>query len=214
MTPNDLPPWEAGYEQTQRWLSAGVFEAIGDDLRMLWRLAEGRIPRRSFSIVGPCNPAPKVAPVGSDGAKRQRGSKGHMDVDTLGHLLALHVNPANEQDRAQVAQLAEQEQDVTDASAEGASVDQVDIAGRARQDAADHGMQLKVVKRPQAKKGFVRLPRRWVVERRFGWAARFRRLAQGYERLPGTLAGWHVLAFTILMLTRFVVLMVQRPNTL
>jgi transposase len=132
-----------------------------------------------------------------------------MGVDTLGHLLALHATPANEQDRAQVVQLAEQEQGVTDASAEGASEDQVDIDGRARQDAVDHGTQLKVVKRPQAKKGFVRLPRRWVVERRFGWAARFRRLAQGYERLPGTLAGWHVLAFTILMLTRFVVLMVQ-----
>ena len=132
-----------------------------------------------------------------------------MAVDTLGHLLALHVTPANEQDRAQVAQLAEQEQDVTDASAEVASVDQGDIGDRAKQDAADHGMQLEVVKRPQAKKGFVRLPRRWVVERRFGWAARFRRLAQGYERLPGTLAGWHVLAFTILMLTRFVALMVQ-----
>ena len=70
-------------------------------------------------------------------------------------------------------------------------------------------MQLEVVKRPQAKNGFVRLPRRWVVERSFGWASRFRRLARGYERLPGTLAGWHVLAFTILMLTRFVGLMVQ-----
>jgi transposase len=97
-----------------------------------------------------------------------------MGVDTLGHLLALHVTPANEQDRAQVAQLDEQEQDVTDASAEGASVDQGDTGGRARQDAADHGMQLKVVKRPQAKKGFVRLPRHWMVERRFGWAAHFR----------------------------------------
>ena len=132
-----------------------------------------------------------------------------MAVDTLGHLLALHVTPANEQDRAQVAQLAEQEQDVTDASVEVASVDQGDIGDRARQDAADHGMQLEVVKRPQAKKGFLRLLRRWVVERSFGWAARFRRLARGYERLPGTLAGWHVLAFTILMLTRFVALMVQ-----
>jgi transposase len=132
-----------------------------------------------------------------------------MAVGILGHLLALQVTSANEQDRAQVAQLAEQEQDVTDASVEIASVDQGDTGDRARQDAADHGMQLEVVKRPHAKKGFVRLPRRWVVERSFVWAARFRRLARGYERLPGTLAGWHVLAFTILMLTRFVALMVQ-----
>jgi transposase len=132
-----------------------------------------------------------------------------MAVGILGHLLALQVTSANEQDRAQVAQLAEQEQDVTDASVEIASVDQGDTGDRARQDAADHGMQLEVVKRSHAKKGFAWLPRRWVVERSFVWAARFRRLARGYERLPGTLAGWHVLAFTILMLTRFVALMVQ-----
>jgi hypothetical protein len=100
-----------------------VFEAIGDDLRMLWRLAEGRIPRRSCSSVGPCNLAPKVAPTRAPmGAKANRGSIGHMAVDTLGHLLALHVIPANEQDRAQVAQLAEQEQDVTDTSVEVAAV--------------------------------------------------------------------------------------------
>jgi transposase len=132
-----------------------------------------------------------------------------MAVDTLGHLLALHVTPANEQDRAQVAQLAEQEQDVTDTSVEVAAVGQGDTGARARQDAADQRMRLEVVKRPQAKKVFVRLPRRWVVERSFGWAARFHCLARGYERWPGMLAGWHVLAFSILMLTHFVALMVQ-----
>ena len=66
-----------------------------------------------------------------------------------------------------------------------------------------------MVKRPEAKHGFVLLPRRWVVERRFAWAARFRRLARDYERWPETLAGFHFLVFAILMLTRFVALMVQ-----
>jgi hypothetical protein len=88
-----------------------------------------------------------------------------MAVDTLGHLLVLHVTPSNEQDRVQVAQLAEQEQNVTDTSVEVASVDQGDTGARARQDAADQRMRLEVVKRPQAKKVFVRPPRRWVVER-------------------------------------------------
>ena len=68
-------------------------------------------------------------------------------------------------------------------------------------------MQLEVIKLPEAKKGFVLLPRRWVVERSFGWAARFRRLARDYERLPETLAGLHYLAFAILMLKNFVSLM-------
>jgi len=70
--------------------------------------------------------------------------------------------------------------------------------------AAEHGLQLEVVKLPEAKKGFVLLPRRWVVERSFGWMARFRRLARDYERLPETLKGLHFLAFAILMLTAFV----------
>jgi transposase len=66
-----------------------------------------------------------------------------------------------------------------------------------------------VVKLPEAKKGFVLLPRRWVIERSFGRVARFRRLARDYERLPATLAGFHFLAFVILLLKRFVELMVQ-----
>jgi transposase len=69
--------------------------------------------------------------------------------------------------------------------------------------AAAHGIQLAVVKLPQAKRGFVLLPRRWVVERSFGWAARFRRLARDYERLATSLAGLHWLAFACLMLRNF-----------
>jgi transposase len=54
----------------------------------------------------------------------------------------------------------------------------------------------------EAKRGFVLMPRRWVVERSFGWAARFRRLARDYERLGETLAGLHYVAFVFLMLHR------------
>lgn len=61
-----------------------------------------------------------------------------------------------------------------------------------------------MVKLPDAKKGFVLLPRRWVVERSFGWMARFRRLARDYERLPDTLKGLHFLAFALLLAHRFV----------
>ena len=127
----------------------------------------------------------------------------------MGHLLALHVTPANDQDRAQVARLAGQVQDVTEASVEVAFVDQGYTGDRPREDAAAHGMPLEVVKLPEAKHGFVLLPRRWVVERRVGWAARCRRLTRDYARLPGMLEGWHVLAFAILMLARFVAFMVQ-----
>jgi transposase len=105
--------------------------------------------------------------------------------------------------------LAEQVQRVTGASVAVAFVDQGYTGDQPAQAAAAHGLHLGVVKLPEAKHGFVLLPRRWVVERSFAWAARFRRLARDYERLPATLAGFHLLVFAILMLTRVAALMVQ-----
>ncbi len=146
---------------------------------------------------------------GYDGAKRKRGSKVHSAVDTLGQGLALQVTAANEQDRAQVQELVAQVQAVTDENVEIAFVAQGYTGEQPAQDAAAHGITLEVVKLPEAKKGFVLLPRRWVVERSFAWAARFRRLARDSERLPATVAGLHFLAFAILLMKRFVMLTVQ-----
>ncbi|HEU5199820.1 MAG TPA: transposase, partial [Ktedonobacterales bacterium] len=89
-------------------------------------------------------------------------------------------------------------------SVEVAFVDQGSTGDQPLEAAAEHGIRLEVVKLPEAKRGFVLLPRRWVVERSFAWTARFRRLARDYERLPQTLAGLHFLAFAILMLHRFI----------
>ncbi len=107
------------------------------------------------------------ARAGWDGAKRKKGAKVHLAVDTLGQLLAVQVTPANAQDRDQVA--------------------------------ADQGIDLAVVKLPHAKRGFVLLPRRWVIEWDFGWMSRFRRLARDQERLADVLTGFHLLDFTMLM---------------
>ena len=139
LIPHDLPPWEIVDQQTQRWLRAGVFEAIVHDLRELLRVAAGRKPQPMAAI---------------------------FDSRTL--------------------------QSTPESGA------------RAAQQAETHGIRLEVIKVEEAKRGFVLLPRRWVVERSFAWAARFRRLARDYERLPETLAGLHYLAFVILMLKRVV----------
>lgn len=120
-------------------------------------------------------------------------------MDTLGHLLALHVTPANEQDRDQVSVLAEAAQAVTGANIELGFVDQ-GYGKAAAADAAAYGIKLEVVKLPAARKGFVLLPRRWVVERSQAWLGRFRRLARDYERLDTALAGMHWLVACILML--------------
>jgi transposase len=144
------------------------------DLRVLLRLAQGRTAEPSAMILDSrtLQSSPESgARAGYDGHKRKKGSKLHLAVDTLGHLLALHVTPANEQDRAV---------------------------------AASHGIEWMVVKLPEAKRGFVLLPKRWVVERSFAWTTRFRRLVRDYERLPETLGGLHFVAFACLMLSRVV----------
>jgi transposase len=207
MMPNDLPPWYTVYQQTQRWINAGVFEDMVHDLRALLRLAKGRREQPTAAIFDSrtLQSTPESGErAGYDGHKRKRGSKTHIAVDTLGHLLALYVTPANEQDRAQVEELARQVQEATEQSVEVAFVDQGYTGDQPAQAAQGQGMQLEVIKLAEAKKGFVLLPRRWVVERSFGWVARFRRLARDYERLPETLAGLHFLAFAILMLKNFV----------
>jgi transposase len=206
LMPHDLPPWKVVYDQTQRWLKAGVFEALVHDLRALLRLAQGRNDQPSAAIFDSrtLQSSPESgARAGYDGHKRKKGSKVHLAVDTLGQLLTLYVTPANEQDRAQVEQLAQQVQAATGQSVELAYVDQGYTGQQPEQAAAEHGIRLEVVKLPEAKRGFVLLPRRWVVERSFAWATRFRRLARDYERLPQTLAGLHFLAFAVLMLKHF-----------
>jgi transposase len=201
--PHDLPPWEAVYQQTRRWIKAGVFEEMVHDLRVLLRLSEGRAPEPTAAILDSrtLRSTPQSGSRGGyDGAKRKKGSKVHAAVDTLGNLLALRVSPANEQDRGRVGELAEAVQEATGESVELAYVDQGYTGEKAAEEAEAFGMRLEVVRYEEAKRGFVLLPRRWVVERDFAWASRFRRLAKDYERLTATLAGLHFVAFACLFL--------------
>ena len=212
MIPHDFPPWHIVYEQTQRWLAAGVFDAIVHDLRAILRLAVGRDAQPSAAIFDSrtLQSTPESGGrAGFDGAKKRKGSKVHLAVDTLGYLLALHVTPANEQDRAQVAPLAAAVQAATGEHIELAFVDAGYTGTGPAEAAAAEGIALKVVKLDEVKHGFVLLPRRWVIERSIGWMARFRRLARDYERLEKTLAGLHFVAFAILMLSRLVRLVLQ-----
>jgi transposase len=201
--PHDLPPWAAVYQQARRWLHAGVFEQIAHDLRVLARLAAGRNAQPSGTIFDgrTLQSTPESGGrAGYDGAKKKKGSKVHAAVDTLGNLLALKVTPANEQERAQVSELAAKVQEVTGRTVQVAFVDQGYTGDDAARQAQEQGIRLEVVKHTEAKRGFVLLPRRWVVERSFGWLGRFRRLARDYERLTQTLAGWHWLAFLTILL--------------
>src|SRR5512145_627405 len=212
MMPNDLPPWHTVYQQARRWIAASVFEDMVHDLRALLRLAKGKKEQPSAAIFDgrTVQSTPESGErAGYDGYKRKKGSKINIAVDTLGLLLAAHVTPANEQERAQVKELAEAVQEATQQSVEVAFVDQGYTGDNPKNDAKEAGIELIVVKLPDAKKGFVLLPRRWVVERSFAWLARFRRLARDYERLSETLVGLHLIAFAMLLAKRFIDFMIQ-----
>ena len=205
MMPNHFPPWWTVYQQTRRWLAAGAFEAMVHDLRVLLRLGDERAPDPTAVILDArtLQSTPESGHrAGYDGHKKKKGSKLHMVVDTLGHLLTLKVTPASEQERAHVGELMAETQLVTDGSVELGFVDQGYTGDDAATASAEQGVVLEVIKLPDAKRGFVLLPRRWVVERSFAWLTRFRRLARDFERLPEVVAGLHFLAFACLMLSR------------
>ena len=168
LMPHDLPPWHTVYQQARRWVQAGVFEAVVHDLRRLLREVEGRAPEPRAAILDSrtLQSSPESgARAGYDGYKRRKGSKVHLAVDTLGHLLALLVTPADEQDRAEVAALVERVQAATGEMVEVGFADQGYTGAQPAAAAAEHGIRLEVVKLPAAKRGFVLLPKRWVVAR-------------------------------------------------
>ncbi len=212
--PTNFPPWAVVHQQTQRWLAAGVFEAMVHDLRALLREAEGRAADPTAVVLDARTLRSTLESgrrAGYDGHKRTKGSKLHAAVDTLGHLLALRVTPASAQERALVGDLADAVQAATGSTVELAYVDQGHTGEDPAEAAAERGNEPAVVRLPEATKGFVLVPRRWVVERSFAWATRFRRLAKDYERLPATVDGLHFVAFACLMLHKMMLLPIASP---
>lgn len=203
--PHDFPPAEVVRSQAQRWFEAGCFENAAHDLRILSRVQQNRKGEPTAVIIDSrtLQSTPESGSrAGFDGAKKRKGTKVHIAVDTLGHLLAVLTSPANEQDRAQVKDLCLEVQEATGATVEVAFVDQGYTGQDTARHAAEGGVELIVVKRQEATKGFILLPRRWVVERSFAWLSRFRRLGRDLERLSSTLVGFHFLAVCLLLTTK------------
>lgn len=164
--PNDLPPWTVVYQQTQRWIRAQCFEIMVEDLRMLLREFSGRKAQPTAMILDSrtLQSTPESgARAGYDGAKRRKGSKVHAAVDTLGHLLALHVTPADEQDRAQVGELAGRVQKITGEHVELAYVDQGDTGRRRKtpQPSTAFSWKWSNTPRPNAVSSFCHAARWW-----------------------------------------------------
>ncbi len=177
MLPYDLPPWPVVYQQMRRWLAADCFANIVHDLRVLPRRAADR-------------PAPPTAVI--------LDSRTLQSTPTSGARAGYDGSKRRKGSKVRGGRSGRPQD---------RHVDQGYTGGAATEAAQAQGIQLIVVKLPEAKRGFVLLPRRWVVERSFAWAARFRRLARDYERLAATLAGLRFLAFACLMLHQFTHLM-------
>jgi len=211
MLPTNFPPWAAVYQQTQRWIAAGCFEAMTHDLRVLIRWTEGRAdnPSAVFLDGRTVQSTPESGGhAGCDGYKRRKGAYRGRYVGTSA---CGPCSPANEQECAQVGVLAEAVQAATGEHIELAFVDDGYTGRTAADAAAVHGIALEVVKLSEAKHGFVLLPRRWVVERSFAWLARFRRIARDDERLPETVRGLHFIAIAGLMVHPYVTIVLNSP---
>lgn len=183
LLPHDLPSWKTVYHYFRRWSKEGLIEKLNTILRQEVRKCEGREPEPSAAIVD--SQSVKTTDIGGesgyDGGKKINGRKRHILVDTLGLLIAVVVHSAAVQDRDGVKELLLKVKKKlprlkliwADGGYTGKLVDWVQGVFK---------WILEIVKRPEDQKGFEVLPRRWVVERTFGWFGHYRRLSKDYER--------------------------------
>ncbi|WP_119726876.1 IS5 family transposase [Thermomonospora amylolytica] len=186
--PHDYPPWQTVYWYFAAWRDEGVFTELNGLLRRLVRATEGRSPEASACVLDAqsikTSANVPAAGQGTDAAKKIIGRKRNIATDTLGLLLAVLVTAASVQDSTAGTRLLNQ------VSPEHLAVRKAWVDGGYRPHFLDHaatlGIDAQVVPRDPAARGFTVLPRRWVVERTFGWLMHHRRLARDYEALPAT----------------------------
>jgi transposase len=206
MLPHDFPPWQTVYYHFARWSRRGVIQRVHDALREQVRAknARGRPVRTAAVDSQTSDSAGARQDVGYDGGKRIEGRKRHIVVDSLGMLLAVLITAAS----------------VTDAKAAGVMLGRLRPAdnpllkrlyadgayGRERfpdkVKAFNGGARLELIRRKKGKKGWQLLPKRWLVERTFGWLTRNRRLCRSYEHTAKSAESFVYLSMIRLMANR------------
>jgi len=207
MIPRDLLPWDAAYRWYAAWRADGTWDLIHDALRAQVRVADGRDPAPSAGVLDAQSilTGEGGQARGYDAGKRTRGRKRHIVTDTLGLLLVVMVTSASVQDRhggkAILQLLAARFSSIALIWADAGYANQID-SGLVTWARTAASIVLQIVKRSDDVKGFQVLPRRWVVERTFGWLIRSRRLSRDYERRTDNSEAMIKIAMIRLMATR------------
>ena len=205
MLPHDFPPWQTVYHYFRLWRKEGLWEKLNQVLReKVRRQRHKKKSQASAAILDSQSIKTSEGGLecGFDAGKKITGRKRHALVDTLGLLLKVVVTAGNVQDRDGAKLLLEDlssheeliprlELIWADGGYRGTLVSWVEEA---------FGWTLEVVKKPEDQLGFQVLPKRWIVERTFGWLVRQRRLARDYERLPETSEAFIYVAMIRLMI--------------
>jgi len=205
LLPQTFPPWKTVYHHFHQWSCNGLLAKLNTRLRALARKAEAKRPRPTACALDSqtVRSNPHGGAVGYDAGKKTKGRKRFLLVDTLGLVLGAAVQPANTPERAgAMALLAPVLPHFTwlrklwvDGGYTGAA-----FAAWVKNQRPK--LEVEVIKRSDDVSGFKVLPRRWVVERTFGWLMQHRRLVRDYERSEASATGWIFTAMIRVMLRR------------
>jgi putative transposase len=182
MLPKDFPPWQTVYWWFRRFMRRFLFETIHDVALMIDRERVGREASPTAGVIDSQSVKAPAAPTrGYDAGKKIVGRKRHITVDTDGRLLMINLTTADMADSAGAQAILDAIRKrwpwIKHLFADGA-YDRRKLMDKA----AFKDFVIEIVRRIDSEPGFKVLPRRWVVERTFGWMTRWRRLVRDYEK--------------------------------